>query len=170
MVSAVALAMLASVAMAPATPNDAAVSARAHPIHSTLTELVEDRRHGALRLTIRVFADDFGVALTRASVVAVPTVGPGWEAAAARYAASVVEVRDVRGRSLVLRPCGIRRTSGVLWLCLETALVGSTQGLQLRDAMLCELYDDQVNVVQGVIGGARRSMLFVRGDGYKALH
>jgi hypothetical protein len=170
MVSVVALALLASVAMGPATPNGAAVSALPHPIHSTLTELVEDRGRGALRLTIRVFADDFGVALTRASAVAIPTAGPGWEAAAARYAASVVEVRDARGRTLVLRPCGIRRTSGVLWLCLEAALVGSTQGLQLRDAMLCELYDDQVNVVQGVIGGARRSMLFVRGDGYKPLH
>jgi hypothetical protein len=165
-VGAVALAMLASVAM----PNDAAVFVRAHPIHSTLTELVEDRAHGALRLTIRVFADDFGLALTRASAVAVPTAGPGWDSAAARYAASVVEVRDARGRTLVLRPCGIRRTSGVLWLCLETALVASTQGLQLRDAMLCEVYDDQVNVVQGVIGGTRRSMLFVRGDGYKPLH
>ena len=168
MVSAVALAMLASLAMA--TANGAAVSARAHPIHSTLTELVEDRARGTLRLTIRVFADDFGVALTRASAVAIPTAGPGWEAAAARYAASVIEVRDARGLTLALRSCGIRRTSGVLWLCLEAALVGSTQGLQLRDAMLCELYDDQVNLVQGVIGGARRSMLFVRGDGYKPLH
>jgi hypothetical protein len=166
----VALAMLASVAMAAATPNGAALSARPHPIHSTLTELVEDRGRGALRLTIRVFADDLGVALTRASAVAIPTAGPGWEAAAARYATSVVEMRDARGRALVLRPCGIRRTTGVLWLCLETALNESTQGLQLRDAMLCELYDDQVNVVQGVIGGARRSMLFVRGNGYKTLH
>jgi len=166
----VALAMLASLAMAPATPNGAAVASRAHPIHSTLTELVEDRARGTLRLTIRVFADDFGIALRRASAVAIPTAGPEWETAAARYAASVIEVRDARGRTLVLRPCGIRRTSGVLWLCLETALVGSTKGLQLRDAMLCELYDDQVNVVQGVIGGEHRSMLFVRGDGYKPLH
>jgi hypothetical protein len=35
--------------------------------------------------------------------------------------------------------------------------------------MLCELYEDQVNVVQGVVGGTRRSLLFVRGDRFKAL-
>ena len=123
-----------------------------------------------MRVSGKFGATTHGAKFTRASAVAIPTAGPGWEAAAARYAASVIEVRDARGRMLALRSCGIRSTSGVLWLCLETALVGSTQGLQLRDTMLCELYDDQVNVVQGMIGGARRSMLFVRGDGYKPLH
>lgn len=169
MVTVVAFAMLASGLLAPPLPNGAVVAAPVHPIHSTLTEVVEDETRGALRLTIRVFADDFGIALTRASAVPVPAVGSGWESAALRYAASVVEVRDARGRALALHPCGIRRTSGVLWLCLETTPVASMQGLQLRDAILCDLYDDQINVVQGVTGGARRSMLFVRGDGYKPL-
>jgi len=168
-VSVTALALLASAALASVTPAGVTDVPRAHPMHSTLTEVVQDEARGTLRLTIRVFADDFGLALARASGVAVPPAGPGWETAALRYAATVVGVRDARGGAVALRPCGIRRTSGVLWLCLETTALTSTQGVQLLAGMLCELYDDQVNVVQVVIGGVRRSMLFVHGDGYKSL-
>jgi hypothetical protein len=158
-----AFALLASVVLTPSTRLDAVAAADVHPMHSTLTEVVEDPARGSLRVTIRVFADDFGLALTRAARATVDRTGP------ARYAASVVGVRDARGRALALHGCGIRRASGVVWVCLETDAVASTRGLQLRDAMLCELYEDQVNVVQGVLGGTRRSLLFVRGDGYKTL-
>jgi hypothetical protein len=168
-VRSVALALLASMVLTPSTLLDAIAAAHVHPMHSTLTEVVEDHARGSLRVTIRVFADDFGLALTRAAHATIAPTGAAWEVAAASYAASVVGVRDARGRALALHACGIRRASGVVWVCLETDAVTSTQGLQLRDAMLCELYEDQVNVVQGMIGGARRSVLFVRGDGYKAL-
>jgi hypothetical protein len=169
-VSGVALVLVASVMLAPSVRHDEPDPATsAHPMHSTLAEVVEDHARRTLRVTIRVFADDFGLALTRASRATAAAGGPSWEADAARYTASVVGVRDSRGRTLALHPCGIHRASGVVWLCLETDAVMSTQGLQLRDAMLCELYDDQVNVVQGVFDGARRSLLFVRGDGYKPL-
>ena len=147
----------------------AASRTRAHPIHSTLAEIVRDPARGTLRVTIRVFADDFGVALARSAHAPIADVGPMWEAAAARYAVSVFGVRDGHGRALTLHPCGIRRTSAVIWVCLETDVTASTDGLQLRDAILCELYEDQVNVVQEAFGGARRSLLFVHGDGYKAL-
>jgi hypothetical protein len=138
-------------------------------MHSTLTEVVEDPARGTLRATIRVFADDFGIALARSARTPLTAAGPAWEAAAAYYAARVFGIRDGKGRALTLHPCGIRRTAGVIWVCLETDVVASAEGLQVRDSILCELYDDQVNVVQGTFGGARRSVLVVRGDGYKVL-
>lgn len=56
-----------------------------------------------------------------------------------------------------------------MWLCLEAGIAPDAGALRVRNAMLCELYEDQVNVVQGIVGGARRSVLFVRGDHFKAL-
>jgi hypothetical protein len=35
--------------------------------------------------------------------------------------------------------------------------------------MLCDVYADQVNVVQGMVGGTRSTLLFVRGDRFKVL-
>lgn len=163
----IAFALIAS--LSPVSPVGAAGTARAHPIHSTLTEIVRDPARGTLRVNIRVFADDFGVALARSGQATAAAVGPTWEAAAARYAASVVGVRDGRSRSLTLHQCGVRRAGAVLWVCLETDVVAPTEHLQVRNSILCELYDDQVNVVQGVFGDGRRSLLFVHGDGYKLL-
>lgn len=121
----------------------------AHPIHSTLTELSEDRARGVVRASIRVFADDY-------------------ERAPARVSASFAFV-DRSGRTLPATPCGIRRAGEVYLLCLESPASSGLAGLKVRAAMLCELYDDQVNVVQGVVAGARRSLLFTRGDGVKTL-
>ena len=39
--------------------------------------------------------------------------------------------------------------------------------MTLSDQMLCELFDDQINIVQTVAGTNRASMLFTKGDGAK---
>ena len=147
----------------------AASRGEAHPLHSTITELVLDPARGTVRATIRVFADDLRAAVVRAHGRSLPPNGPAWDAAAIAYATSVVSLRKVSGEALVLRSCGMRRTEDLVWLCLEGGMEGDAGGLQVRNAMLCELYEDQVNVVQGTIGGTRRSLLFVRGDRFKPL-
>ena len=40
----------------------AVLALNAHPLHTTITELTEDRSRGVVRATIRVFGDDFGKA------------------------------------------------------------------------------------------------------------
>ncbi len=115
----------------------------AHPLHTTLTEVSESR--GVVRATIRVFADDY---------------------AKARVAASFAFV-DGSGKALPMTSCGVRHAGDVYFVCVEA--VHSLDGLRLRAAMLHDLYEDQVNVVQATVRGSRRSLLFVRGDGAKAL-
>lgn len=142
----------------------------AHPMHSTITEITFDPARGTVRATMRVFADDLRAALAAASRGRkVPLEGPDWDAAVAAYATHAFSLQDARGRPLALRSCAVRRTADLLWFCFETDVGRDTGGLQVRNAMLCDLYADQVNVVQGVVDGARRSLLFVRGDRFKLL-
>ena len=145
--------------------------ADAHPLHSTITELVLDPGRGTVRATIRVFADDLRSAVLRmAPGRSLPPNGPAWDAAVLAYATSVVSLRSARGEALALRSCGTRRMGDLLWLCLEGQVARDAGVLQVRNAMLCELFEDQVNVVQGAVGGTRRSLLFVRGDRFKPFH
>jgi hypothetical protein len=142
--------------------------ADAHPLHSTITELVLDPARGTVRATIRVFSDDLRAAVMRAARGVLPASdGPAWDGAALAYAARVVSLRNARGEALALRPCGTRRTGDLVWLCLEGPMARDAGVLHVRNAMLCEVYEDQVNVVQGTIGGTRRSLLFMRGDPFK---
>jgi hypothetical protein len=132
-----------------------ALALSVHPLHTTMTELTEDRAHGVIRATIRVFADDFGKAK-----------GPKPEF---YYVASNFAFTDRSGRSLALRSCGTRSTGELLWICVEATSVDGLHALRVRNGMLSDLFDDQVNVVQATIGGARRSVLFTKGDRAKPL-
>jgi len=140
----------------------------AHPLHSTITELVEDRGHGLVRATIRVFADDFGTAVARSAKDRVtPSSGHAWDVAVAAYAATAFGLQDAQGHALPMRSCGARRTGDLLWLCLEASTTQPLSSLRVRNTVLCEVFEDQVNVVQATLATDRRSVLFVRGDTYK---
>ena len=122
-----------------------------------------------MRATIRVFADDFGTAVRRAARGRpLPAAGPTWDASALAYSTASFGLAD-RGRPLPLRSCGVRRTADLLWVCLEASTTSDVGALQVRNAFLCDLFDDQVNVVQTTVGSARRSLLFVRGNGFKPI-
>jgi hypothetical protein len=142
----------------------------AHPLHSTITEISQDRATGVVRATIRVFADDFGSAVTRSARGRVtPVAGRSWDAAVAAYVATAFGLQDARGRPIVVRSCGMKRTADLLWLCLEGGTTQPLETLRVRNVILCDLFDDQVNVVQGATQKGRRSLLFVRGDSYKSM-
>jgi hypothetical protein len=141
----------------------------AHPLHTTLTEITEDRAHGVVRATIRVFVDDFGKSLERRARTVAPIGSPVWNSAAVSYAASVFSMSTKSGSPLALRSCGVTRTADVLWICLETTAASGAASLQVRNAMLCDQFEDQVNVVQATYAGSRHSVMFTRGDPAKPL-
>ena len=136
----------------------------AHPLHTTITELTEDRARGTVRAVIRVFADDFGTIVARRSRGA-----PLSDATAFAYVSSTFSFTDRAGRILSVQSCGMRRTSDLVWVCVEARSPAGLALLSVRNAVMCDLFDDQVNVVQGTIGGSRRSLLFTRGDRAKRL-
>lgn len=125
-----------------------------HPLHTTMTELLVDAPNHHVRATVRVFADDFERASRKA---------PSPDA----YVASALRLTDAGGKTVSLRACGTRRTGDLLWVCVEGTFAGEPTGLRIANALLCELFDDQVNIIQVSRDGERRSILFVRGDGAK---
>ncbi len=149
-------------AMAPRTAD-------AHPLHTTITEIVDVRARGAVQATIRVFLDDFTTAVQHASHRQVTAAdGAPWDAASLAYALSAFGLTGGDGHPLALRSCGVKRTDNLLWICLEATAPGLAS-LKVKNSFLCDLYDDQINVVQATVGTARHSVLFTRGDGAKPL-
>jgi hypothetical protein len=136
----------------------------AHPLHTTMAEVTIDRNRGTLRVVVRVFMDDFGIALGAAGKTG------SWDERAARYVGRAVSIVDEARRPLAMRDCGTRRQGDLLWLCAEaTVPTAPASRLSLRDRMLCELFADQVNVVRVTDGAKTRTMLFTRGDAEKPI-
>ncbi len=130
-----------------------AAAVAAHPLHTSLTEL--SYRGRAIRVSVRVFADDFRAALRRDVS----------DSSAATYLRAALRLTDRSGRRLRLDWCGMRRTGDLLWLCLEAATGDGIPGLEIRDAIHWELFADQLNIVQVDLGGRRATLVFSKDDG-----
>ncbi len=132
----------------------------AHAIHTTLTVLTA--APGGLTFTVRSFADDLSASVARHSGHATPRDSSVRAEEVVRYVRAQFELRDARGRALMLESCGLRREGGVYFACFRAVTVGGLGGVRVRNRMLTELHVDQVNIVQVDGRGARRTLLFTR--------
>lgn len=141
-----------------------------HPLHTTLSEITYDPAGRAIRVSVRVFVDDFSAAVLhrRAAAPGAPIVVPP-DTAMVRYLASRIALLDRTGRVITLLWCGTRRSGDLLFICLRAPAARAPANSRLRNAILTEIFSDQVNIVQATLGGARQTVLFTPGDGAKPL-
>jgi hypothetical protein len=132
--------------------------AAAHPMHTAVAELVHEPATREVLVTIRVFADDFGAA-----------VGANGGAAAEAYVRPRIALADPAGRPIPLRWEGVTLAGDVVQIRLRGAAPGGLQGMRVRMTLMCERFDDQVNIVRATYAGRTTSLLFTRGDQAKAL-
>ena len=144
-------------------------TAVAHPIHMSFTEARYVDSNRTLQLWVRVFANDFAAAAVRGSGIRLDRDSVVDSRVAITYVLRNVQLFGSDGRALSLLPCGFKRMSDMLWLCVMAKEPESLQKMKMRNSIMTELFSDQVNVVQTVNGDRRTSRLFVRGDGVKAL-
>ncbi len=140
---------------------------RAHPLHTTLTNISFDPARQNERAIVRVFMDDLGKAVAAHARARLPediTYGD-----ALRYVASSFAISGPDQRPLPLSFCGVRRSGDLVWFCVETAVptVAAKPSLTLRDNLLCDLFSDQVNIVQ--TSSDHQTLLYTCGDGYKVI-
>jgi hypothetical protein len=132
-----------------------------HPLHTTHTDLAE-APGGRVVITVRSFSDDLRTAVGRREHTVT-------DSAIARYVRSTVEVRDPTGRLDPLVWDSARTEGDIMLLSLHVTIAGGLGGTSVRQAMQMELHDDQVNVLQAKFAGKSVSLLFLPGDGLKAL-
>jgi hypothetical protein len=75
------------------------------------------------------------------------------------YVAATVRATDASGAAIALRWGGSRRQGEVIWV---TVLAPRSTAITVRNAMLFDLYDDQVNIVQSKVGGKNDSRLYTK--------
>jgi hypothetical protein len=130
-----------------------AIRAQAHPLHTTLTDVVVTS--GSVRATVRLFADDLAAAMGKR----------GGDPDVASYVESRLVFLD-GGRAVSRRGCGVKRTSELLWVCVEGTVSGT---LSVQNTLLTEKFKDQINIVQATRGAEKQSVVFTKGDGTKRL-
>jgi hypothetical protein len=126
-------------------------------MHTSVTELTHEPASGSIAVTVRVFADDFTAA-----------AGPG-DSAAAAYLRGRLVLTDRGGRLIPLRWERREPAGDALLLRLSGLAPAGLTGARVRHSVLCERYEDQVNLVRVQYAGRSVSLLFTPGDGAKAI-
>ena len=158
----VALAVVLGLASMGASP------VRVHPLHTTMTELSYTPANHRVQVSIRVFADDFSEAIARRPP---PQAAPGKTSShpVLSYLEASFLVTGADGQRVRLQWCGEKRTADVVWLCLQGTAPAGLRGGSVRNTLMFDLFEDQVNIVQATYDGRKQSLLFTRGDGAKRL-
>lgn len=136
----------------------AAVLSRIHPMHTSVAEITHNPMSRSADIRIRVFADDFGSAVA----------APG-DSAVRRYVRARFALADRTGRPLALEWLGAEPAGDVILLRLRAGVPDGLGGLRVASTLLCERFEDQVNVVRASYDGRSVTLLFTRGDLAKTL-
>jgi hypothetical protein len=147
---------LVSAAFAPATS--------AHKYHTSVTRLEYNAEERSAEITVQTFTDDLEDILSKRAGKSVRLdAAKDTNRLAFDYLRSVFELKghDSKGE---LEWVGMEVKGGTVWLY---ALAKMPQGLSktsLRDALLFDLFEDQVNIVNVWYDGKKTSLVFKRGD------
>jgi len=156
----------------------ALAGARAHPMHTTVTEVVQEDARGHVSIQVRVYLDDLRSAVPRPAGTAGTSPAGADTAAAifaaadstmARYLRATFAIADRTGRPVRLAWAGAERTGDVILLRLRGEVPGGLAGARVTSLVLCERFEDQVNVVRAEYAGRTTTLLFTRGETAKVL-
>ena len=136
-----------------------------HPLHTTLTEVTQSGPE--ITITVRGFVDDLTLAATgRPS--GMMTVAAA-DSSIGRYLLRNLVLAGPGPVRVPLVWRGVRHQADVAWFAYTARQDRGLAGIRIGNTALCELYEDQVNIVQVTMGGSRRSLLFTPGDQLKAV-
>lgn len=126
-----------------------------HPIHSSSAILELDPGGRLVRVTIRVFAEDFPPGLRPEAID--------------EYLGQRFTLADNALAAMPLQLKRVRSEGAVLVLDLTAPAPRGLTGTRVWHGVLSERFSDQVNIVQARHAGRSTSLLFTATDGPKAL-
>ena len=165
---AVKLLCLALALVALAAP--AARRASAHKFHTSFAEADYDAETKSLEITLRTFPDDLENALRKRGGKRVsPDDKKAFGAQVFAYLQETFRVKTARGEAAKLSWVGMDAGVDSAWLYFEAPLPEGVEGAGLSQQFLCDLYDDQINLVNVKSGGRKVELRFERGGEFKPI-
>ncbi|HEY4652283.1 MAG TPA: DUF6702 family protein [Pontibacter sp.] len=135
-------------------------SASAHDYHASITDIKFNPRTQSLQVAVKVFTDDLENALSKRSKSKV-----SYDAGSA-----TIKFELTKGKPLKQQFIGSEEEADVVWLYFEVPVQSaSLSQLYIENAVLTELFNDQMNIVNLDYNGKMHSMLMQKSETGKKL-
>ncbi len=155
------------------------VEVQAHSLHQSTAEAEWNGDTKKLEVSLTVFVNDLELALMRQSereMRVEKTSAEVFDAQARLYLAKSFVVTDATGQKAKIEWVGReldaetqKSDEPTMTLFFEIRLPEGLRGVSVLDAMFCDLFADEVNLLLVRNGGEKTQMLFKRGDGARKL-
>jgi hypothetical protein len=144
------------------------ISSLFHPIHISLCEIHHNSASGQVEITHKIFIDDLQEALEKQYKVrthlATPKEHPDSERLIEQYLQKQFQCK-INGQPLRWKYIGREYEVDACWIYLEAEQTLPVQSVEVRNAVLLELFDDQVNFVHvKTVGGLKSLRLSSNND------
>src|SRR5262249_44526690 len=156
-------------------PHSAFRIPHSHKIHVSVTHLEFNQPKQTVEIVIRVYTDDLENALSRQArhEVKIDPARAGKDRRVSElvmaYLRNNFELKDRAGRPARLSWSGIEGQMDLFLLYVKGRMPGGLDGAQMRNKIFCELFDDQVNIVNAKHQGKQIGLMFESKDDFKAL-
>lgn len=153
----------------------------AHKLHLSVTQLDYNQKSQSVEIVLRVYADDLENAVSQHAKRPIkidPTTANKDKRtgeAILAYLRNGFELKSPSGTRVKLAWVGMELQMDMYWLRLEgkmSAVPANTNGLdgaQLKNKVFCELFADQVNIVNTKIREKQVGLMFEAKDDFKVI-
>ena len=146
-----------------------------HKFHATIAQVDYNAKEQAVEAVIRFFTDDFETAISQHAKREIKFGTPqalkdkANNDAVFSYVRERFELKGRNGASVKLIWVGMEMQADMVWVYIEGKLPGGLGGAQLRNRLMQELFDDQVNIVNFKYDGKQTGTMFNVQDGFKVV-
>ena len=141
--------------------------ASAHDYHASITDVKFNPRTQNLEVAVKVFMDDLENALSRQAKTKITYSSSSEEVKKqmADYLQNKLSFEVEKGKPLKTKLLGSEEDVDVVWMYLEVPVQKQTLAqLYVKNAILTDLFTDQMNIVNVNYKGETESVLMQRGD------
>jgi hypothetical protein len=137
-----------------------------HDFHTSIAEVNYNEKSQSLEVSLRVFTDDFELALGKANLIKELHLDNSkkYHELIKKYLEANFYFMDTKNQKLNSSFIGKELEGDVTWLYFEFPLKKPLKGFQLKNAVLTEIYEDQSNLVNIFYKKQKRTHLFKRGE------
>ncbi|WP_299704310.1 DUF6702 family protein [uncultured Pontibacter sp.] len=145
--------------------------AHAHDYHASITDAKYNPRTQSLEVAVKVFMDDLENALSRRNKTKVTySQSPQVQQWVQEYIGAGISFELEKGKTLRHTFVGSEQEADVVWVYFEVPLqTKELTHLYVRNVVLQELFNDQMNIVNLDYKGKISSNLFQKSDGTRKM-
>lgn len=142
----------------------------AHTFHTSLMQMEYNPQEQLVEISVQVFSHDLETVLSRRNGKTVRLDRTaGVDKLVLSYLQDTINITNGDGQAKTLSWVGMEAKADAVWLYVEAKMPEGLAGAQVRNRILFDLLDDQVNIVHAKYDGRKADLVFKPGDGFKSL-